>query len=117
MGTVLIVTNGTEGDVRPFLHTGVALRERGHAVTLLTHCAYAERARQIGLEFVAIDTPDEYERELDDTQLINDPPGIKTYVQRHILPKIQRICDLVRLHHRPGQTVLLSHYHSLLYAQ
>jgi rhamnosyltransferase subunit B len=117
MGTILILTNGTEGDVRPLLHAGAALRERGHAVTLLTHCAYAERGRQIGLEFAPIDTPDEYERELDDTHIINDPPGIKTYVQRHILPKIQRICELVRLHHRPGQTVLLSHYQSLLFAQ
>src|ERR1041384_5062670 len=117
MSTIILLTIGTEGDVRPFLQLGGALRQRGHAVTLLTHSAYAERARQAGLGFAAIDTPEEYERELDDTRLINNPLGIKTYVQRHVLPKIVRICDLVRLHNRPGQTVLFGHYVALINAQ
>src|SRR3954466_13375422 len=117
MGNILLLTIGTDGDVRPFLQLGAALKRRGHAVTLLTHCGYAEQAQSTGIDFVAIDTAEEHKRALLDTQLLNNPHGMKRYVEHHVLPKIVTICDLVRARHRPGETILFSHSIALLHAQ
>src|SRR5689334_1514068 len=59
MSGCLLVTHGSAGDVLPFVRIGTELRARGHQGTLLTHAPFAGRA---GLDFVAIDTPEAYER-------------------------------------------------------
>ena len=48
---VLLATVGSSGDVHPFVGLGVALRRRGHRVTLLTSRYFEPLARGAGLEF------------------------------------------------------------------
>jgi UDP:flavonoid glycosyltransferase YjiC (YdhE family) len=48
---VVLATIGTDGDVFPYLALGSQLRRRGYRVTLTTSAAYADLARQRGLEF------------------------------------------------------------------
>ena len=49
---ILIATDGTWGDVGPFVAVGAALRRRGHEVRALLNPAFAEAARAAGLEVV-----------------------------------------------------------------
>ncbi|MGN9909814.1 condensation domain-containing protein [Phytohabitans sp. LJ34] len=68
MGTFLVTTYGTNGDVLPFIRIGQALRRRGHEVVLHTHAYYGATARAAGLDFVAVDTEEEYARTLHDSR-------------------------------------------------
>lgn len=50
----ILVTMGTDGDVFPFVGLGVALRHRGHVVTLVAAETYQNLAAQHGLQFDAL---------------------------------------------------------------
>lgn len=60
MPKILLVTHYTGGDVYPFLHIGKALVDRGYSVALFTHCIYEKQAKELGMDFVAWDTTEEY---------------------------------------------------------
>jgi rhamnosyltransferase subunit B len=62
MATVVMVVTGTAGDIHPLVAIGGGLTARGHRCTLISHAPYAGRARAAGLEFVPVDTPEEYKR-------------------------------------------------------
>ena len=51
---VCLVTFGSAGDVHPMLALGQGLRERGHAVTLLTNPVFAELADDARLDFAPV---------------------------------------------------------------
>jgi UDP:flavonoid glycosyltransferase YjiC (YdhE family) len=90
MANVLMSTVFTGGDIHPFVAMGAELVERGHRVTLLTHCFYEEKVRRRGIEFFAIDTPAQWEAFLRDAHLFNTPRGFFQIYQRHVLPTIER---------------------------
>ncbi|MCJ8509876.1 glycosyltransferase [Rhizobium lemnae] len=52
---ILILTIGTEGDVRPLVALGVGLRARGHDVRIATHSMFRAVVEQHGLEFANLD--------------------------------------------------------------
>lgn len=62
MSKVLLVTHWTGGDVFPFLRIGKTLLERGNQVVLFTHCVYEKQAKELGMEFVAWDTIEEWDK-------------------------------------------------------
>lgn len=77
MSDYVLVTHWTGGDVYPFIRLGKMLRKEGHQVTILTHCVYEEKARAAGLDFVALDTLDEYQNMNRDLAMLADPIGHK----------------------------------------
>jgi len=66
MGNIVIVTHWLDGDVIPFIRIGKVLKERGHEVTLITHCYFETMAREASLEFEAWDTPEQYAQMVED---------------------------------------------------
>lgn len=52
---ILILTVGTEGDVRPLVALGVGLRAGGHEVRLATHPMFRPLLERHGLEFADLD--------------------------------------------------------------
>ena len=66
---VILATVGTDGDVFPHVGLGVALRARGHRVTLAAPEPYRPRAEALGLEFRTLVTAAELERFLADPDL------------------------------------------------
>lgn len=60
LGTVVMSATGTAGDILPLIRIGGYLAERGHRGTLISHAPFAEKARGAGLEFVPLDTHEEY---------------------------------------------------------
>ena len=75
MAHIILITQWTGGDVRPFLRLGTYLKAEGHKITLLTHCIYESEATELGFEFCAIDSPAEYESISRDLHLLADPIG------------------------------------------
>ncbi len=84
---VILYTKGSGGDVFPFIRCGQELRNRGHQVTLMTHCVYEARAKSRSLNFAALDSPQEYDRFLGDQELLNTPRGIPEFLRRHSLSR------------------------------
>ncbi|GFJ94414.1 glycosyltransferase [Phytohabitans rumicis] len=121
MGTFLISTYGTNGDVLPFIRIGKALRSRGHEVVLHTHEYYGATARAAGLAFVPVDTEEAYARTLHDAQhlLLNvlaDVNHLADYYERNglweqIRKEYESMAALVR-ERDPGQVVAVSRHTS-----
>ena len=84
---VILYTKGSGGDIFPFIRCGQELTNRGHRVTLITHCVYEARAKNRSLDFVALDSPQEYEKFLEDQELLNTPRGIPEFLRRHSLSR------------------------------
>lgn len=105
---VLLISLGSAGDVLPFLPLGRRLKERGHAVTLLSHCYYEGKTRLSGLDFVPLDTSSEYERFVEDQPLLNTPWGISEFLRRHVLPKVSLQYELITQQFSRRNTVLVT---------
>ncbi|MET0624309.1 MAG: glycosyltransferase [Pyrinomonadaceae bacterium] len=59
MANIVLVTKGTNGDLFPFLGIGKALKARGHDVVVVTNWYGEQEVSKAGLDFVALDNPDE----------------------------------------------------------
>jgi rhamnosyltransferase subunit B len=116
MMNVLLLTIGTVGDIIPFIRLGREFGARGQSVVVLTHSGYETLVRQAGLDFVPIDTPDEFQRFMDDGLLLHHPAGVLAVIQRHFLPKIQATAALLEAHNRPGATIIVAHANARLAA-
>ena len=92
---VILYTRGSGGDIFPFIRCGQELKNRGHRVTLITHCVYEARAKNSSLDFVAIDSRQEYEKFLSDQELLNGPQGSPEFLRRHSLPRALEEYQLV----------------------
>jgi rhamnosyltransferase subunit B len=66
---VILATVGTDGDVFPYVGLAVALRARGHRVTLAIPEPYRARAGALGIEFHPLVTDAEVDRFLSDPDL------------------------------------------------
>jgi len=73
MANIILVTHWTGGDVFPFIVLGSILTKHNHHVTILTHCYYKEVAQQHGLDFIAIDSPAEFDEMNNDLHMLADP--------------------------------------------
>ncbi|MFZ6027939.1 MAG: glycosyltransferase [Chloroflexota bacterium] len=107
LGHVLLTTSGTAGDVVPFLRLGVALKARGHAVTLASHGYYARESSQKELDFIALDDAAAFERFIEDGHLLNSTAGVPKFLQQHILPQALQQCRLIERACTP-ETVVVS---------
>jgi len=57
---MVLVTKGTAGgDLFPFLRIGRALKARGHEAVVVSHWYFEEYVRDAGLDFAALNTPEE----------------------------------------------------------
>lgn len=61
MANIVISTHWSDGDVIPFLNIGKYLKNKGHDVTIFTHCVYEERVKKEKINFVPWDTLEEYD--------------------------------------------------------
>jgi rhamnosyltransferase subunit B len=108
MANIILTTMGTGGDVFPFITIGAALKARKHNVTLLTHSYFSEEAQKAGLNFAALDTPEESTQMMQEGPLLNTPRGLLSFLDRHILPKVLIECELIRERYSAGNTILVT---------
>lgn len=108
MANIIFTSLGSGGDVFPFLRIGAGLKARGHRVTLMSHCCYRDAAASAGLDFAALDGPEEYARFIKDGPFLNTPRGVPEFLRRHSLPKALLQYELLSQRCRLGDTLLIT---------
>lgn len=104
---VLLATLGSAGDVHPILGVGLALRQRGHAVTVVTNDAYEELAHALGFDFIALGGREDAERVMRDPDLWHPTRGFGVIANRVILPAVAPLYDIIA-RHDPGETMVFA---------
>ena len=66
---ILLVTIGSAGDVHPFVGLGVALKQRGHRVTVITNPYFMQTVEHAGLALISLGTADEYRKTIQNPDL------------------------------------------------
>src|SRR5437868_3349712 len=108
MAHFLPLPMGSSGDVHPFVALGVALRRRGHRVTVITGAYFEGLIRKAGLEFVGLGTVEEFEAVLLNPDAWHPRRGFEVVFRWGVLPWIRPIYDLIAERYVPGETVLVS---------
>ena len=74
---MLLCPVGSHGDVHPFVAVGVAMRDRGHAVTLITAEPFRELAARHGFAFAPTGTAEDYHALTHDPDLWHPSRSLK----------------------------------------
>ena len=97
MSRVLLNTIGSAGDVHPFVAVGLALRQRGHEVLVLTNPYFKERIVGAGLGFWPLGSAENYLRLIRDPRLIAGARSPSFVIDELITPAFTPTIDAVRL--------------------
>jgi rhamnosyltransferase subunit B len=104
---VLLLTIGSAGDVHPFIGLGLALRERGHEVKIITNPYFGSAAERVGLELVPLGTAEQFRQTLSDPVLWHKTRGTPA-VFDIVLSGLRETYDAVVNHLVPGNTVVVA---------
>jgi rhamnosyltransferase subunit B len=99
----LLVPIGSAGDVHPFVGIGLALRGRGHSVTIITNPHFEPLVRRVGLDFIPLGVDDE--NVLNDPDLWHPTRGFQL-VARVTAPLARELYEILAARYVPGQTVV-----------
>src|SRR5258706_401740 len=92
---LLVVTLGSSGDVHPFVGVGLALKKRGHDVTILTNGYFESLVRRAGLDFHSIGRAEDYERATCDPDLWHAMKGLRVVWRSVFEPAIRPTYDFI----------------------
>ena len=109
---ILLNPLGSGGDVLPFIRLGMALKARGHDVTVITPGMYEPLARQAGLVFVEWISPEVFQAVANDPDLWHPTRGF-LLAMRTVAPWHRQLLERIQDHHVPGRTVLVAGSYSL----
>jgi rhamnosyltransferase subunit B len=105
---VLLIPMGSAGDMHPLIGLGVAMRDRGHHVTMVANPYFEQMVSRAGLEQVALGTREMFEDTLSAPELWQ-PRKAFVYVAQHgIIPGLRIVYDLIAERYVPGKTVVLA---------
>jgi len=105
---ILIVAVGSYGDVLPLVGLGRELRSRGHGVTFFTNGHFANLVQQAGIDFVALETAEEYDAVVNNPDLWHPHKGWRVIMKRMMSGLLQEAYHLLHSHVIVGETVLIS---------
>ena len=105
---VLLMAKGTGGDIYPFLALGKELKQRGHEVTLLTHCCFAQTVAAAGISFAAIDTQDGSSERVFHDSVVTNTKDLLATTQRNIETDLAAETELIE-QNCTHNTILVAH--------
>ena len=108
MAHMLLLPIGSSGDVHPFVALGLALRERGHRVTVITGISFESLIRRADLDFIGLGTIEEFETALRNPDAWHPRRGFDFVMRWGVLPWIRPIYDLIAERYVPGETVVVA---------
>jgi len=92
---LLLVALGSSGDVHPFIGVGLALKRRGHDVTILTNGYFESLVRRAGLDFHAVGLAEDYERATRDPDLWDAVEGLRVVWRSVCAPAMRPTYDFI----------------------
>jgi UDP:flavonoid glycosyltransferase YjiC (YdhE family) len=104
---ILLNPMGSGGDVLPFIRLGMALKARGHDVTVITMGRYAPLARHAGLAFVEWISPEALQAVEENPDLWHPTRGLILAV-RAVEPWYGQLHERIQACHVPGRTVVVA---------
>jgi rhamnosyltransferase subunit B len=103
---VLLNPIGSIGDLHPYLGLGSALRQRGHAVTLIANPYYEKLIRKTGLDYVPLGTPEDLEGFWRDPKMWRPWTGWKVSLDWSVIRPMRQAYQAIADRYVPGQTVV-----------
>jgi rhamnosyltransferase subunit B len=104
---ILLVTIGSAGDVHPFIGLGVALKQRGHRVTVITNPYFMQIIENAGLAFIPLGTVDEYRKTIQNPDLWNPRRGFEIVARRGILSSMRPVFEIIS-RYDPRETIVVA---------
>ena len=105
---LLVTALGSYGDVYPMVGIAKYLQTRGHRVTLFTHTHFSNMAHAHELNFVAVDTLEDYERFANHPDLFDPRKAFSVYMQTVILPNLGKMYNLLEDYIQPEHTAIIA---------
>jgi rhamnosyltransferase subunit B len=90
----LLVALGSHGDVHPFVGLGLALRGRGHVVTVVANGHFRPLVERAGLKFIELGTDQEYRRLTSDPDLWHNSKSLKVIFDS-VLATVRPLYEIV----------------------
>ena len=118
MANFILLTQGTGGDLHPFIQISLGLLQRGHTVTLYTQTCFGEEIIRYGIDFVPVDAPlSPEQKNLFETaaQTQGLPPSAG--VSPQIWATCLNVFESIKERNIPGETTLVSNYNLNLVCQ
>jgi UDP:flavonoid glycosyltransferase YjiC (YdhE family) len=109
---VLLCPFGTLGEIQPTIALGATLRQRGHEVRILAPAIYQRNAQALGLEFVAVGSPESFEAFMAQRLLWHPTLGY-ALLARGVADMIEPGYAAVLAHQAKGRTVLVHSWMSV----
>ncbi len=91
---ILLIALGSAGDVHPVVGMAIALRSRGHRVSVATSPYFESLVRRVDVEFIPIGTADEFRQAMEDPDLWHPWRGPMLVVEKLVLAHLERVYDL-----------------------
>jgi rhamnosyltransferase subunit B len=105
---VLLPVLGSSGDLNPMVELGIALKQRGHRVTVITNALFEQQVQNARLEFVELGTVAEAEAIFADPRLLHPRKSYDCVAERVILPYVEPLFEIIRKRHQPNTVVAAS---------
>ncbi|HEV3143615.1 MAG TPA: glycosyltransferase [Gemmataceae bacterium] len=102
----LLVQQGTEGDVYPYLAVGAELRRRGHEVSFVSHTTFGALIRRHDIEF--LDLEDEEHHRMIQAPEYWDPVKGRPHFTRFLTDSFRKQYELVVKYAKPGHTIAVT---------
>jgi len=105
---VILIGIGSSGDVHPLIGIGLALRDRGHEITMLASTHFEKQVGRVGLRFIGLGTDDDYHAITSDPALMKPIAGTKRVIEHCGVRLIREVYEILADIHRHGDTVVVS---------
>lgn len=105
---VLFVAIGSSGDVHPLIGLGLALRARGHEITILASTHFEAPVRSVGLEFIGIGTEEDYQAVTGDPALFHPLKGTRMVLEHLCVRETRNIYKIIADTHQPGESIVVA---------
>ena len=102
---VLLNPIGSMGDVNPYLGLGIALRRRGHRVTVIANPVFETAVRRTDLEFVPLGNREDVEAFWRDPNMWRLMRSWKVSLRWSALRPMRQAYELIAERYLPGETV------------
>lgn len=106
MGNVLLLTQGTGGDVFPFIKIGQTLKARGHQVTLIVNRKFMAQVRSYEFDCASVDDLPPF-REWSAQEKLPDTVASR---QHYLMQKTLRLLETIRQRAQQQDSILVGHY-------
>lgn len=102
---ILLAALGSTGDVHPIIGLAIALKKRGHKVSMIASPYFQSLIESVGVEFIALGSIEQYLAALENPEMWNPKHGFKFVVKDCVLPMMRPLYDIITSYD-PNKTIV-----------